>query len=48
MITIAGYPGESHSVTTRDGYVLGLQRIPYGRTGKTSKIIIITQSNYHE
>ncbi|XP_003383462.2 PREDICTED: gastric triacylglycerol lipase-like [Amphimedon queenslandica] len=36
MITSAGYPGESHSVTTRDGYVLGLQRISYGRTGKTN------------
>ena len=36
MITSVGYPGEDHTVTTSDGYILGLQRIPYGRSGKTS------------
>lgn len=26
-----GYPFESHKVTTEDGYVLDIHRIPYGK-----------------
>ncbi|PIO74355.1 hydrolase, alpha/beta domain protein [Teladorsagia circumcincta] len=28
-----GYPAEIHTVTTEDGYILELHRIPYGRNG---------------
>jgi pimeloyl-ACP methyl ester carboxylesterase len=31
LVETAGYPLEEHFVTTEDGYVLGLYRIPYGR-----------------
>ncbi|KAL5475602.1 hypothetical protein EMCRGX_G025434 [Ephydatia muelleri] len=31
LITSKGYPAEQHYATTPDGYILGLQRIPYGR-----------------
>lgn len=27
------YPVETHTVTTEDGYILNMQRIPYGRNG---------------
>ena len=29
MITKAGYPSETHIVTTDDGYILEMHRIPY-------------------
>lgn len=28
-----GYPSETHTVTTVDGYILNLHRIPYGKNG---------------
>ncbi|XP_060063489.1 lysosomal acid lipase/cholesteryl ester hydrolase-like [Ylistrum balloti] len=31
LITSKGYPCEEHEVTTDDGFILGLQRIPHGR-----------------
>jgi len=31
LITSKGYPCEDHTVTTADGFILGLQRIPYGK-----------------
>ncbi|KAJ8946242.1 hypothetical protein NQ314_008930 [Rhamnusium bicolor] len=31
LLTGYGYPFENHMVTTDDGYVLGLHRIPHGR-----------------
>ncbi|GMT10473.1 hypothetical protein PFISCL1PPCAC_1770, partial [Pristionchus fissidentatus] len=33
MIRYWGYPAEEHSATTKDGYILGLHRIPYGLSG---------------
>ncbi|XP_047940781.1 triacylglycerol lipase 2-like [Salvia hispanica] len=30
------YPCHEHKVTTKDGYILSLQNIPYGRSGKTA------------
>ena len=35
LIRDRGYPVEQHYVTTQDGFILNLQRIPYGR--QTSK-----------
>ncbi|XP_065909438.1 gastric triacylglycerol lipase-like [Dysidea avara] len=35
LITSKGYPAQDHWVTTEDGYILGLQRIPYGLNSKT-------------
>ncbi|GFR99872.1 lipase [Elysia marginata] len=36
LITSKGYPCERHWVTTRDGYILELQRIPHGRHSNTT------------
>merc|ERR1712215_191444 len=33
LIRQAGYPAETHWVTTPDGYILAIHRIPYGRDG---------------
>ncbi|GAM29243.1 hypothetical protein SAMD00019534_124190, partial [Acytostelium subglobosum LB1] len=32
-----GYPCEQHYATTEDGYILGLFRIPYGRSGPSNQ-----------
>ncbi|EDO29518.1 predicted protein [Nematostella vectensis] len=34
LIQYNGYPVEDYDVTTEDGYILSVQRIPYGREGK--------------
>ncbi|KAI8008900.1 Triacylglycerol lipase 2 [Camellia lanceoleosa] len=34
MVESQGYVCEHHKVTTKDGYILGMQRIPVGRSGK--------------
>ncbi|KAK7836205.1 triacylglycerol lipase 2 [Quercus suber] len=34
MVETKGYICEEHKVTTKDGYILGVQRIPVGRTSK--------------
>ncbi|XP_030930877.1 triacylglycerol lipase 2-like [Quercus lobata] len=36
MVETEGYICEEHKVTTKDGYILGVQRIPVGRTSKTA------------
>lgn len=36
-IVSAGFPVEIHDVTTEDGYVLTMHRIPYGRSGPTTE-----------
>ncbi|KAK9151533.1 hypothetical protein Syun_009842 [Stephania yunnanensis] len=35
-VEIYGYNCEEHTVTTQDGYILSLQRIPQGRSGQTT------------
>ncbi|KAG8180335.1 hypothetical protein JTE90_016369 [Oedothorax gibbosus] len=35
LISSKGYPVESHVVQTKDGFLLTLQRIPHGKSGKT-------------
>lgn len=37
IITYHGYPAEEHFVTTNDGYILGLHRIPHGKNMKSSE-----------
>lgn len=34
IIANRGYPAETHTVVTPDGYILTLHRIPRGRIGK--------------
>lgn len=45
LIAEQGYPVEEHSVHTEDGFILGVQRIPYGRKqrGKRFKPVVILQ-----
>ena len=31
IILNRGYPAETHRVTTKDGYILSIHRIPYGK-----------------
>ncbi|KAL3273106.1 hypothetical protein HHI36_014560 [Cryptolaemus montrouzieri] len=33
MIQSYGYPVEFHEITTEDGYILNMHRIPHGRVG---------------
>lgn len=49
LITSAGYPSEKHRVTTEDGYILQMHRIPAGRrtarrsepSGKGKKAVLV-------
>jgi gastric triacylglycerol lipase len=34
MLNILGYPEEDHWVETEDGFVLSMQRIPFGKNNK--------------
>ena len=34
MIKYNGYPAEEYNVTTEDGYIINIQRIPHGRNGR--------------
>jgi len=34
LVRFWGYPIEEHFVLTEDGYILGMHRIPYGKSGK--------------
>jgi len=36
IILNRGYPAETHSVTTEDGYIIEMHRIPYGKHSPTS------------
>lgn len=38
MIRYWGYPAEDHNATTKDGYILGLQRIPKGIKGTIPRL----------
>ena len=37
MIEYWGYPVEEHRVTTDDGYILTMHRIPYGKDGPSGQ-----------
>lgn len=44
IITKYGYPAEEHiNIETKDGYLLDMQRIPYGRanTNRTEKPVVL-------
>ncbi|KAL6293648.1 hypothetical protein ACE6H2_001790 [Prunus campanulata] len=45
LVETQGYACEEHKVTTADGYVLGLQRIPAGRSGNktAAKLPVLLQ-----
>ncbi|OZC10709.1 ab-hydrolase associated lipase region [Onchocerca flexuosa] len=50
IVTYYGYPSEMHTVTTDDGYILELHRIPSGktenRTGNESKSVVFLQHGF--
>jgi len=43
IVAANGYPIETHKVTTQDGYILTMFRIPYGRnaTSKPTKVVLL-------
>lgn len=45
LITSKGYPCQEHSVQTADGFILGVQRIPHGKTntGISSRPVVLLQ-----
>ncbi|KAI3789454.1 hypothetical protein L2E82_02249 [Cichorium intybus] len=45
MVQPRGYTCEEHKVTTKDGYILSLQRIPFGRAGgkKGNRVPVLLQ-----
>ncbi len=55
LITSKGYPCENHYVTTEDGFILNMQRIPHGKMNqtpgvgnKTIQLHLILTSSYHQ
>ncbi|CAH1105288.1 unnamed protein product [Psylliodes chrysocephalus] len=43
LIRNEGYPSESHYVTTWDGYILNIHRIPHGKLGQTNGKVVYLQ-----
>lgn len=37
MVSFSGYPNEEYDVVTEDGYILQINRIPYGRENAANK-----------
>ncbi|KAL3275600.1 hypothetical protein HHI36_020353 [Cryptolaemus montrouzieri] len=48
LVNKYGYPMENHEVTTEDGYILTMFRIPHGRTGTeiNQKLVILVHGLY--
>lgn len=38
-----GYPTENHYITTEDGYILNVHRIPFGKQGQTNGKVVFLQ-----
>ncbi|KAG5876454.1 hypothetical protein JTB14_032687 [Gonioctena quinquepunctata] len=43
LVAGEGYPVENHYVTTYDGYILNVHRIPYGRSGRRNNKVAYLQ-----
>ncbi|CAH1105282.1 unnamed protein product [Psylliodes chrysocephalus] len=43
LISNEGYPSENHYVTTTDGYILNLHRIPRGKNGTSNGKVVLLQ-----
>ncbi|KAF2901552.1 hypothetical protein ILUMI_04630 [Ignelater luminosus] len=43
LINVHGYPCETHKVTTSDGYILTMHRIPYGQNKKENREVVYLQ-----
>lgn len=43
-----GYPSETHTITTEDGYILNVHRIPNGREGQRNGKVVLLEHGFED